>query len=375
MPSFQKRYQYRKYPNRPGWVNVSKRFGTLQRAFRKKRFARKRTLARKAPSKGFKSQMNKYERRYYEKIIIPYNNYTVGKGTDYLQHIPPVGIVGYNAPGVTEPVVTCIVAQTGSTLSDNNFNLNQDLGADCAVQIGGYAIDQSSSASSIIGRYAKISSSKINFNVQMNPIDNENAPDDPDQYATRTGAMLPHQFRYLKVQAKRQNSVPSGSELQPNGLTADLGENLWLDERGNPRGLSQGVSIPAEGGAPQDPFTWMVNKQKWIVLEEKRFTLASCIQASFRPQDPATANYASPALTSGIDKHPVQKFFATYNPKVDRRVRWGFQIEDAPAITEPIDLNYNYHHIFLCKCKGGTGQYHSDNWTLQLNGTTSLIDV
>lgn len=374
MPTFTNRRRTSRNPS-------SYKRNTTRKVYRKKTFTRhsksRAMVSSKAPSKSFKKQMNKYERRYYEKLIIPYFNYTVGKGTNYLQHIPPIALVGYNAPGVTDPVVSCIIAQTGNTLSDNNANLNAELGADCAVPIGGYALNQSvSSQSAIVGRYAKISSSKINFNVQMNPIDNENAPDDPTQYATRTGAMLPHQFRYLKVIAKRVNSVPDGSTAQATGLTADLGENLFLDETGNPRGLSQGVSITAEGGAPQDPFTWLVNKQKWIVVEEKRFTLATAIQASFRPTDPSVnPNYSAPALTSGIVKHPVQKFFSTYNPKVDRRVRWGFQLDDAPALTEPIDMNYNYHHIFLCKCKGGTGSYDSDNWTLQVNGCTSILDV
>lgn len=360
-------------------------FRHLQRAFRARRssYGHKKILATryraqsKQPSKGFKNQMNKYERRYYEKIIIPYKNYTAGKGTNYLQAIPPVGLVGYNIPGGTDPVVSCLVLQTGNSLTDNNTQLNQDVGGNVAWPIGGYAVDQSlNTIAGIIGRYAKISSSKINFNVQMDPVDNNNSPEDTDQFSLRTGAMLPHSFRYLKVQAKRNNSVPPGAEIQPTGLTADLGENLFLDEAGNTRGLSQGVQIPAEGGAPQDPFTWMVNKQKWTLLEEKRFTLATCVQTLFRPSESSdTSEFSASSYTTGIEKHPVQKFFSTYNPKVDRRVRWGFQLDDQVTTTEPIDMNYNFHHIFLSKVKGGSGLYNSDNWTIQVNGCTSLIDV
>ncbi len=318
----------------------------------------------KAPMK-FKYDMRKYENQFSEKIIIPYKNYTIGQQTYQLNHLDAVAIPNFGPTGNTQGIVSCVVCQSGSNLNDNNQNLNQNFGGLCTA-IGGYNIEQGVSAQKIVGRYARITSSKNNWNIQMDPRFDSNNDTDVPPLEDTLGNMLPHQFRFIQVKAKRNWSVAPGAEIQNAGLTPDLGTNLFIDERGE----SQGI---ASRGSVQDCFTWFLNKQKWIVLCDKRFTLGNVVAQMSTAGSPPLSGAG---LSSGTEKHPPQKFFSTFAPKVNRRVRWGFSPNiTVPDITEPIDMNYVIHTVVLCKTQGGSGQYPSDmNWTLQVNGTTAIVD-
>lgn len=322
---------------------------------------RRRNVARSkrksVPTKAFAGKMRKYESKYYEKNIIPYKNYTIGQATYQLNQLVPVPLINFGPTGNVTGLVSCIIAQSGKNLTDNNTNFNQSVGT-VVTAIGGYDLTQGDNASQIVGRYARITSSKLNFNVQMVPGYSVNGG---TAYVPQIGDMLPHHFRMIQVKRK-VTSVAPGAESLPSALTPSLQSSLFIDERGETVGL-------ASPGAAQDAFTWFINKQKWHVLMDKRFTLANAAAQS----NDITASALTPSFTSGISKHPSQKFIQKYMPRHNKRVRWGFSpVAPVVGTQEPVDYNYVVHTIVLCKSQNLYDT--SRNWQLEVNGTTALVD-
>lgn len=326
----------------------------------KKYYAKKYNAKKYTPTPLFKRQMRKYENTYFEKNIIPYKNYTIGQATYQLNQLVPVPLINFGPTGNIAGLVSCVVLQSGETLTDNNTNLNQNVGTLCTA-IGGYGIaGQGSSSAEITGRYARITSSKLNFNIQMVPSYNVNGG---TAYAPTIGDMLPHQFRFIQVKRKMRNSVAPGAESLPVALTPDLATSLFIDERGIEVGLTS-------AGATQDCWTHFINKQKWQVLCDQRFTLANAAAHS----NDINQTALTPSFVSAISRHPSQKFMSKYMPKVDKKIRWGFN-PTAPIVgpTQPVDYNYVVHTIVLCKSQNLYDT--ARNWQIEVNGTTSLIDV
>lgn len=304
--------------------------------------------------------MRKYESKYNEKNIIPYKNFTIGQAPYQLNQLVPVPLINFGPTGNTTGIVSCLVIQSGETLTDNNANLNASVGS-LVTAVGGYSISgQGTQADEIVGRYARITSSKLNFNIQMIPRGNVNGG---TGFVNTLGDMCPHQFRFIQVKRKMRNSVAPGAESLPISLTPDLATTLFIDERGEEVGLTS-------AGAAQDCWTHFINKQKWQVLTDERFTLANCAAHSSDINQTAL----TPSFVSGISRHPSQKFVQKYMPKVTRKIRWGFNPGSTIVTpTQPIDYNYVVHSIFLCKSQNLFDT--SRNWQVECNGTTAIMDT
>jgi len=340
---------------------VRKYQGPLQPGKRSARVPKRRaTKAAKTAPKSFATNMKKWNSQNAEKKLIPFKNFTNGVGTDFLIEIPGEALPNV---GLTNTNTSCIVLQTGDELTDANTNLNQNTGMPTCVAIGGYNFqpyaltDPATNITTInksgaTGKYVNITSSMINVNINMDPlIDSGDGNDVAD-------AIMPHQFRILQVKAKRTNSVASGigqsSEQEP-----DLGANLFMNEAGQDRGL-------ADDMAAQDPFTWFVNRKKWMVIKDERFTLSN--YANFFAN-----NTTSSWPVSGITKHPSQRFKKYYLPKPKGKCMLSDFDTSRPAA--PVDYNYVVHTVILCKNAGGSGGRDSLHWNVQVNGTTAFMDI
>jgi hypothetical protein len=265
---------------------------------------KKRSSAVKKKYTTFNRQMVRWNSQNSEKKIVPYKNFTNGVGVNFLIEIPGEALPNV---GLTNDNTSCLVLQTGDELTDANTNLNQATGMPTCTAIGGYnfppyAYNDTSTTpptteinkNGATGKYINITSSMINLNINMDPlIDSGDGNDVAD-------AIMPHQFRIIQVKAKRSNSVASGigqvAEREP-----DLASNLFINESGVDAGLATDM-------AAQDPFTWFVNKKKWMCLKDERFTLSN--YANFFANN-STISWP----VSGVTKHPSQRFKKYYFPK------------------------------------------------------------
>lgn len=319
----------------------------------------KRRSNYKAPA-TFSKNMAKWNSQNSEKKLIPYKNFTNGVGTDFLIEIPGEALPNV---GLTNTNTSCIVLQTGDELTDANQDLNADTGMPTCVAIGGYNFqpyaltDPATNITTInkagaTGKYVNITSSMINVNINMDPlIDSGSGNDVAD-------AIMPHQFRIIQVKAKRTNSVASGigqsAEREP-----ELRSNLFINEAGQDRGLKDDM-------AAQDPFTWFVNRKKWMVIKDERFTLSN--YANFFAN-----NTTQSWPVSGVTKHPSQRFKKYYLPKPKGKCMLSDFGDSRPAA--PVDYNYVVHTVILCKNAGGSGGRDSLHWNVQVNGTTAFMDI
>ncbi|AXH76444.1 MAG: putative capsid protein [Circoviridae sp.] len=320
----------------------------IQRGYRRRRSNYK-------PTSSFARQMTKWNSQNAEKKLIPYKNYTNGVGPDFLIEIPGEALP--NA-GLTNDNTSCLVIQTGDELTDANQDLNSDTGMPTCTAIGGYNFVPYTSTTPMgaTGQYVKITSSMINFNINMDPLINSG---DADAVAA---AMMPHQFRIIQVKARRTNSVASGIG-QTEEQEPELRSNLFINEAGSERGLKDDM-------AAQDPFTWFINQQKWLLLKDERFTLSN--YAQFFTSNTSGSQVRAPI--SGVSKFPSQKFKKYYFPCPKGKTKLS-DLNDGSRAAAPTDFNYVTHTVILCKNMGGSGQHNSLHWNLQVNGTTAFMDI
>ena len=300
------------------------------------------------PSKSFITNMRKYNNNNLEKKIIPMLNYLNGPGSQgYLQDLPAQGLT---SAGLTNNALSCLVLQTGSTLTNMNDEMNVDSGGTIAYALGGYALSQGTGAGQLIGKYCKFTSTYLNLNITMDP-QSENSTD---------GALsqsLPHQFRLIQVRARRDKMVAQGVHVNDIGEPS-IGYNLFLDEQGKPKGLIDDM-------ATQDAFTWFVNKQMWTVVREERFTLCA-------PTVLQTTVEGARAFPANVQQHKSSRFKKYWLPKPKTKVRYPFGSAIGTTL-EPIDYNFITHTILISK-NTSSGERESNHWNVQVNGASAFID-
>ena len=222
----------------------------IQRRFRKTRSYK--------PTTAFTRQMTKYNNLNCEKKIMSMNNYLNGPGSaGYLQDLPCIGL---NNAGLTNDALTCVVLQTGRQLTQLNSTLNTNVGGTVCTAMDGFSVLPGSGLNQLIGAYAKITSTYMNLNITMDPLNTTSTDASLD-------SSLPHQFRLIQVKARRDKMVSPGAQIASYGVPS-LSTNLFRDELGRAKGVLSDC-------ATQDPFTWFINKQFWTVLKDERFTLTT----------------------------------------------------------------------------------------------------
>lgn len=277
-------------------------------------------------------------------------NYTNGVGGAYLDDLPAAGLT---TAGVVNNALSCLVLQTGSTLTNMNAEMNVDSGQDIAYALGGYALTQGVGAGQLVGKYAKFTSTYLNINLTMDPYVSINDPEEAIDFIT------PHQFRIIQVRARRDKMVAQGAQVTDIGEPS-IAYNLFLNESGKPRGIISDM-------ATQDAFTWFVNRQMWSVIRDERFTLASPLALK-----PATAGAANSNVASAVQQYKSQRFKKYWLPKPRGKVRYPFGVASGTTL-EPVDFNYITHTIILCK-NTSSGERPSNHWNVQVNGASAFID-
>lgn len=300
------------------------------------------------PSKEFTRNINKYNNANCEKKIIPMKNYLNGPASKgYEQDIPCAALPD---AGLVTGALSAVVLQTGENLTDMNDEMNTDSGATVAYSMGGYKLTQGTGTNQIVGKYCKFTSTYLNLNITMDPLQDTVSADS-------FNAQLPHEFRIIQVRARRD-------KLNQNGnVTTNLGEpsigyNLFLNESGTPKGIIDEI-------ATQDVFTWFVNKQIWTVLKDERFTLST-------PTLLAPSTDATRVIAPNIKGLKSNRFKKYWLPKPTDKVRYSFTA-GGTVTQEPIDFNTATHTIILCK-NTSSGERPSNHWSVQANGASAFID-
>lgn len=320
----------------------------IQSAFRKRRASYK-------PSAGFQKQMNKYNNINCEKKIMTFNNYLNGlNSAGYLNDLPSVPLPNAGI-ATSNDALTCVVLQTGRQLTQLNSSLNASAGGTVCVPMDGFSVNAGSGINQLVGAYAKITSSYMNINITMDPV-NTGVTD--DSFA----AQLPHQFRLIQVKARRDKMVSPGAQVASYGVPS-LSTNLFRDEAGRAKGLLSDC-------ATQDVFTWFVNKQFWSVLKDERFTLCA---PTLLDINTSSSNAQARAFAPNVMGHKSSRFKKYWLPKPKTKVRFEGNAVDGVIKEEVVDYNYVVHTIILCK-NTSSGELSSDHWNVQANGATAFID-
>jgi len=324
----------------------------IQGMFKRKRrvLNRYRKKSSYKPTAAFNSQMRKYNTVNSEKKIMTFNNYLNGPGSaGYLQDIPCVGLT---TAGLVNSSLSVAVLQTGRQLTQLNASINSATGATICYALDGYSTLQGDSQNRLVGSYAKITSTYMNMNITMDPLNSTSTDASLD-------AALPHQFRIIQVKARRDKMVSPGAQVASYGVPS-IATNLFRDEAGG----AQGINAEC---ATQDVFTWFVNKQFWTVLKDERFTLCT-------PTVLAPSSTASRAFPANVQQHKSNRFKKYWLPKPSTKVRFEPNTVDGLIKQEVVDYNYVVHTIILCK-NTSSGERASDHWNVQVNGGTQFIDI
>lgn len=338
----------------------------VKAAIAKSRFQRRypKGLAKRRPRNsaygGLKSRYDK------ERVMLPWNNYQYGSETYHLGAIPAAPS---STAGLLTGALSLVVLQTGENLTGQNQQLNIDIPASCVAMKGFTATSgvknfqddpfgNPITGGQIVGKSAIMSSSFLRINVAMNSTEYEF---DSKSYFNKQS---PHEFRVLMVRAIRGNSVDPDVPLAntTNQITPSLRSNLFIDELGSQKGFGDSTSVA-------DLFNWPINRQKWQVCHDKRFTLkAMCVPT----MDPTI-----PVLSSGMGTphYPNQKTLKMYLPVPKKKTTFSFEGNTStPRQGQPLNFNYVYHTIILSRCTANNGNMLSNNWSVQANGCTAVLD-
>ena len=313
------------------------------------RYPRRKKKNYKGLPKEFAKNMRKYNTINCEKKIMTFNNYLNGPGSSgYLQDIPCVGLA---TAGLVNDSLSVAVLQTGRQLTQLNASINSATGATVCYAMDGYSVLQGNNQNALIGSYAKITSSYLNMNITMDPIQD-------DENSAIFDAQLPHQFRIIQVKARREKMVSPGAQVSTVGVPS-LALNLFRDESGENKGILSEC-------ATQDQFTWFVNKQFWTVLKDERFTLTS-------PAILQSATENNRLIAPNVHQYKSTRFKKYWLPKPTTKVRFEPNAVDGLIKQEVVDYNYVVHTIILCK-NTSSGERASNHWSVQANGGTQFID-
>ncbi len=301
----------------------------------------------------FARQIQKYNSINAEKKLIPFANYIVGPDGDWEDSITSIPLSGNIGSG-TNGEVSAVLLQTGKYLTNDNINLNIALGG-VATAVGGYDIQQGSENNELDGRYGQITSSLQNIWIQMNPSGNttSNAP-------ATLQALMPHDFRFIQVKAKRKNSIAPTSGPDENAATGNIANNLFLNTSGKEIGLTDDMGS-------LEPFSFLVNKAKFRVLKDYKFTLCS--------NGYTFSETGSPSFSSGVRQYPSSKMIKCYLPTPRGRTKWSYRDGISVSYPQPVDFNYITQTVILARVRGSVAGYTSANWSVQTNGTTAVLDL
>lgn len=329
----------------------------------KKPGRRSQTVKRTSKGKSTsKVGLNKVEKRQVKDIIaekkefkyspkwINYDNYDPALQTDFQQPITVGATVLPNVYSSANNTVTIVGFQMGQYANTASSQLDSALVSAgqpaCMNQLGGIGMENGIDQTNIIGDYALLHSSKVNFQINTSPAGG-NADNVQD-------AVSPMIFRVIHVSCKQDQA----------GITPSLSGDLFRDMTNENKGLMSDMTLK------QLMTDYSLNRERFHIHKDFKFKLSE-------PTEPDYAGTTANQSQRNIS-YPTQKNFTLWMPKPKKKLRFADRDNGLTNAYEWLNADFvSYVFILCCREQNTGGQYSSTfkRWTCSTQGQTKYRDV
>lgn len=291
----------------------------------------------------------KKEFKYCPKFI-NYDNYDPALVDDYQQPITVGQTVLPNVYSAANNTATIVGFQMGQYANTASTQLDAALvsagTAACMNQLGGVGMENGIDQTNIIGDYALLHSSKVNFQINTSPAGG-NADNVQD-------AVSPMIFRVIHVSCKQDQA----------GITPSLSSDLFRDMTNENAGLMSFMTLK------QLMTDYNLNRERFHVHKDFKFRLSE-------PTEPDYAGTSANQSQRNIS-YPTQKNFTLWMPKPKKKLRFADRDNGSTNAYEWLNADFvSYVFIICCREQNTSGQYSSTlkRWTCSTQGQTKYRDV
>ena len=247
-------------------------------------------------------------------------------------------------------VVSIVGLQTGEYLNSSSQQFDTNLTAAGAAPamyaLGGYSMDRGDTSTTIDGNSVYFNSGKLN--IQINAVI---AMSNAGQVNDAVGPM---KFRVIHVKAKKDAA----------GTTPSISGQLFRDMVNDNAGLMSDMT------GRQLFHDYAINRQRWTVVNDKRFTLS-------QPVQPA---YAGTSANQPVRNHsyPSQKNFTLYLDKPKKKLRISEADNGTNNNQEPTNYDYIHSVFIMCMREQINSSDFSNTakcWTVTTQGQTTYREA
>lgn len=321
-----------------------------------------RTNKRRPKSAPAKKGLNKVEKKQVKDIIankkefkyspkwINYDNYDPALQTDFQQPITVGQTTLPNVYSSANNTATIVGFQVGQYANTASSQLDAALTAagtnPCMNQLGGIGMENGIDQTNIIGDYALLHSSKVNFQINTSP-QGGNA----DNVAETVSPMI---FRVIHVSCKQDQA----------GITPSLSSDLFRDMTNENQGLMSDMTLK------QLMTDYTLNRERFHVHKDFKFRLS----------EPVEPDYAGTTANQNVLNlpYPTQKNFTLWMPKPKKKLRFSDRDNGLTNAYEWLNADFvSYVFIICCREQNTGGNYSSTlkRWTCSTQGCTKYRDV
>ena len=292
---------------------------------------------------------NKKEFKYSPKFI-NYDNYDPALYTDFQRPITVGATTLPNVYSAANNTVTIVGFQMGQYANTASSQLDAALTAagtnPCMNQLGGIGMENGIDQTNIIGDYALLHSSKVNFQINTSP-QGGNA----DNVAETVSPMI---FRVIHVSCKQDQA----------GITPSLSGDLFRDMTNENKGLMSDMTLK------QLMTDYNLNRERFHVHKDFKFKLS----------EPVEPDYAGTTANQNVLNlpYPTQKNFSLWMPKPKKKLRFSDTDNGLTNAYEWLNADFvSYVFILCCREQNTGGNYSSTlkRWTCSTQGQTKYRDV
>lgn len=255
-----------------------------------------------------------------------------------------------NVFSATNGLVSIIGLQTGEYLNSSSQQFDTNLASSgqppAMYALGGYSMERGDTSTTIDGNEVYFNSGKLN--IQINTV---NAMSNAGQVNDAVGPM---KFRVIHVKAKKDAA----------GTTPSISGQLFRDMVNDNAGLMSDMT------GRQLFHDYAINRQRWTVVNDKRFTLS-------QPVQPA---YAGTSANQPVRNHsyPSQKNFTLYFDKPKKKLRMSEGDNLINNNREPNNYDFIHSIFVLCMREQINSADFSNTakcWTLTTQGQTTYREA
>lgn len=316
---------------------------------------------------GAVTHLNKVERKDVKRIIASrkekryspdwtkYDIFDAYAGLLQPQRGTPVDLFNIAPAGFN--VCSALAFQTGHYLTSQSNEMNT-FSPGMIVPIGGYSLQQGSSAVTRDGDYAYLQSAVMKLQITAVPLNTNNS----DVYSRLSNGL---QFRVLHFQSKKINTG-----VVPNPVT-----QLFLDQTNNKVGLDMSGSVKEI----MDDFHF--NTAQFTLHKDIKFRLTQPQIVSTSEVLAVNTSYVNQAIQGqGCNPtYPSTRNLTLWMPKTKKKIRFLNADNGTTNYYEP--TNYDYNNVVLIICTRINIERTMDNslstsraWSVKANGETRYRD-